>query len=320
MIVSAFLGVAVFLQARKRSIYQEVKTYAEELPLNMKYTIPEKLETKEDKMTALWNLVIWEEDTRHAINKAFGQFTEEIDERETEEEPGILENRDAFYEYAKKKQWKEMRSLLEANTKEAIESLFDQAGEIPGTDRDEVLLSFKNMRFKRVYAIMKTAEEGGYHSAYERASLGRLFSGERLSMDLLYGLYPEEVKKEMEDELEQVLEKHEKYSYLLDNDVRWLERIAEQYQIEIDGLKEARKEVNKKKAADRSKYSSSHSSTSSSKKSSSSGRKTYRPSSSSKDFDNYDIEAYYDDNRDEYDDFDDAYEGFMDDDGAWDDY
>ena len=36
--------------------------------------------------------------------------------------------------------------------------------------------------------------------------------------------------------------------------------------------------------------------------------------------DDHDIEAYYDDHRDEYDDYDEAYEGFMDDEDAWDDY
>ena len=34
----------------------------------------------------------------------------------------------------------------------------------------------------------------------------------------------------------------------------------------------------------------------------------------------YDIDAYYDDNRDEYDDYDEAYDAFWDDEGAWDDY
>ena len=43
-------------------------------------------------------------------------------------------------------------------------------------------------------------------------------------------------------------------------------------------------------------------------------------SSSSFDPEDHDIEAYYEDNRDEYDDYDDAYEGFLDDEGMWDDY
>ena len=49
------------------------------------------------------------------------------------------------------------------------------------------------------------------------------------------------------------------------------------------------------------------------KKSSGSGKSTFDP-------DDHDIEAYYDDHRDEYDDYDEAYEGFMDDEDAWDDY
>ena len=43
-------------------------------------------------------------------------------------------------------------------------------------------------------------------------------------------------------------------------------------------------------------------------------------SGSAFDPDDHDIEAYYADNRDEYDDYDDAYEGFLDDESAWDDY
>ena len=58
------------------------------------------------------------------------------------------------------------------------------------------------------------------------------------------------------------------------------------------------------------------------------GKTTKRPSYSSSssgrkttfDPDDHDIESYYQDHQDEYDDYDDAYDGFLDDDGAWDDY
>ena len=53
---------------------------------------------------------------------------------------------------------------------------------------------------------------------------------------------------------------------------------------------------------------------------SSTRKKSSRSSKSIFDPDDHDIEAYYDDHRDEYDDYDDAYEGFMDDESAWDDY
>lgn len=43
-------------------------------------------------------------------------------------------------------------------------------------------------------------------------------------------------------------------------------------------------------------------------------------SSSSFDPDDHDIEAYYEDNRDVYDDYDDAYEGFLNDEVVWDNY
>ncbi len=59
--------------------------------------------------------------------------------------------------------------------------------------------------------------------------------------------------------------------------------------------------------------SSSSRKSSSSSRSSSSRKKTIDP-------DDYDIEAYYEDNWDEYEDYDDAYDGFLDDEDAWDDY
>ncbi len=52
--------------------------------------------------------------------------------------------------------------------------------------------------------------------------------------------------------------------------------------------------------------------------SSTSGSK--KQSSLSGDPDDHDIEAYYEDNWDEYVDYEDAYDGFMDDEDAWDDY
>ena len=55
-----------------------------------------------------------------------------------------------------------------------------------------------------------------------------------------------------------------------------------------------------------------------------SGSKTTGSNSRSKrstfDPDDHDIEAYYDDNRDEFDDYEDAYDAFLDDEDAWDDY
>ena len=121
------------------------------------------------------------------------------------------------------------------------------------------------------------------------------------------------MKKVCEAELQEDLKNHGDLVYVLDADVLWLEDISKQYGIRIDGLAEARKKVNQMKVKERQKSSASSSrksssyGTSSSKKSTSSN--SYRPSSSSRDFDQYDIEAYYEDNRDEYDDYEDAYEG-----------
>ena len=323
-IILICIAIAAALKIPRWKITREVRTYAEELPVRMEYADPEQLSTRDEKLTALLNLVRWEEETRTAIDTAFDQDETVLDEEETEEEPWILDSRDVFYEYARKKQWKSMRLTLQEHAEQAIEELFEKAGEIPGTSRGEVKQSLQKGRFKTVCEIMDLAGEGNYHLAYTKACKGTLTDGGGLYRALAFGLYPDEMKKECEAELQEDLKNHGDMVYVLDADVLWLEDISKQYGIRIDGLAEARKKVNQMKVKERQKSSASSSGksssygTSSSKKSTSSN--SYRPSSSSRDFDQYDIEAYYEDNRDEYDDYDDAYEGFMDDDDAWDDY
>lgn len=323
-IILICIAIAVALKIPRWKITREVRTYAEELPVRMEYAVPEQLSTRDEKLTALLNLVRWEEETRTSIDTAFDQDETVLDEEETEEEPWILDSRDVFYEYARKKQWKSMRLTLQERAEQAIEELFEKAGEIPGTSRGEVKQSLQKGRFKTVCEIMDLAGEGNYHLAYTKACKGTLTDGGGLYRALAFGLYPDEMKKECEAELQEDLKNHGDMVYVLDADVLWLEDISKQYGIRIDGLAEARKKVNQMKAKERQKSSASSSGKSSSYGTSSSKKSTnsnsYRPSSSSRDFDQYDIEAYYEDNRDEYDDYDDAYEGFMDDDDAWDDY
>lgn len=323
-IILICIAIAVALKIPRWKITREVRTYAEELPVRMEYAVPEQLSTRDEKLTALLNLVRWEEETRTSIDTAFDQDETVLDEEETEEQPWILDSRDVFYEYARKKQWKSMRLTLQERAEQAIEELFEKAGEIPGTSRGEVKQSLQKGRFKTVCEIMDLAGEGNYHLAYTKACKGTLTDGGGLYRALAFGLYPDEMKKECEAELQEDLKNHGDMVYVLDADVLWLEDISKQYGIRIDGLAEARKKVNQMKAKERQKSSASSSGKSSSYGTSSSKKSTnsnsYRPSSSSRDFDQYDIEAYYEDNRDEYDDYDDAYEGFMDDDDAWDDY
>ena len=325
-IILICIAIAAVLKIRRWKITREVRDYARELPVSLQYAVPEQLSTKEDKLTALWDLVRWEEETRTAINTAFDQEEEAPVEEEMEETPWLLAGREVIHEYVWKKQWKSMRLTLQERAEQAIEELFEKAGEIPGTSRGEVKQSLQKGRFKTVCEIMDLAGEGNYHLAYTKACKGTLTDGGGLYRALAFGLYPDEMKKECEAELQEDLKNHGDMVYVLDADVLWLEDISKQYGIRIDGLAEARKKVNQMKVKERQKSSASSSRPSSSGTSSSgksskhSSGNSYSSSSSSRDFDSYDIEAYYEDNRDEYDDYDDAYEGFMDDDDAWDDY
>ena len=323
-IIIACIIVAAILQIPKWRVYREVRTYAQELPVRMEYTLPEKLDTTKEKLMALKGLVEWEEESRVAINDAFDRNEEDPDEEERENDPWFFESRDVFYESARKKQWKRMRLTLKENAVQAIEELFEKAKQIPGVSKEEVKRSLQKGRFKTTIKIMDLAEKGDYHSAYTCACKGTQSDGGDLYRALVFGLYPDQMKKECEKELQDDLKDHGDRVYLLAADVLWMEVcISKPFGIKIDGLDEAREKVDRMEEKERAKSraaSKKLSSNNASSSNSSTKKNSYRPSSSLRDFDSYDIEAYYDDNRDEYDDYDDAYEGFMDDDSVWDDY
>ena len=153
--------------------------------------------------------------------------------------------------------------------------------------------------------------------------------GSLLPLDIAFILYPKEMSTACMEAVKQAFEKYSNSAILCGLYVSTAEEYAERYGIEIEGLEEAREEVKKKELKEKQKNRqrtdhASSSGTSSSKKSSGTSKRrrnnSYSPSYSLPDPEDHDIEAYYEDNRDEYDDYDDAYEGFLDDDSAWDDY
>ena len=86
------------------------------------------------------------------------------------------------------------------------------------------------------------------------------------------------------------------------------------YQDMVNHYKRADRRGSNGRSVSRNNRSSSGSSSNRSNRRSGSSR------NSSFDPDDHDIEGYYEDNRDEYDDYDDAYDGFLDDEDAWEDY
>ena len=72
-IILICIAIAAALKIPRWKITREVRTYAEELPVRMEYAVPEQLSTRDEKLTALLNLVRWEEETRTAIDTAFDQ-------------------------------------------------------------------------------------------------------------------------------------------------------------------------------------------------------------------------------------------------------
>ena len=170
------------------------------------------------------------------------------------------------------------------------------------------------------YFMMQYLEEGDGKKAYNSCLPYKLeYDSDYLLMDIAYAFYPEELTAGCEESLLEAAFKSDSKS--LYNAEMKGEAFAQRFHINLKNLKKvyARGQwlYNKE-------HPSSKSSGSSGKKKSKS-RKSYSygshsSSNSSSRPEDRDIGSYYEDNRDEYDDYDDACEGFLDDEGAWDDY
>ena len=160
-------------------------------------------------------------------------------------------------------------------------------------------------------------DQGDAAGAYSCASIDSgIHDWKTVPMDIGYGINPALMKSGCDEELEQSIKSDE--LVVLDNKLIEAYRFIDRYGVNLNNYERARQtSENKHKVKSRSTSSGSGSST---HKNPSASRSRRNTGSSTIDPDDHDIEAYYQDNIDEYDDYDDAYEGFLDDDSAWDDY
>ena len=293
------------------------REFAKETGIDTSYTISSEPETVEEAMRELYDLAVWAEGISPQIDKAFGYKKSRAYDWK-EKDPGGFASKEELDRFAMWKRWKHMHQDLSSTITDAAETIIAPfSEEIPFS-----AYSFSECFYHRWFdLIIKTVDlldQGKAEEAYSGARFSNTrYAWKMVPMDIGFTIYPDLMVTGCEKHLDEALN-HDNYEDL-DRKVMCAYQFSKRYNAHVKNLKRAQDKRDRMLDAKIRSYPSK--SSSSSRKSSSSGTTVSNPSRrSSFDPDDHDIEAYYDDNRDEYDDYDDAYEGFLDDDSAWDDY
>ena len=287
------------------------RKFAKEIDIS--YNISSEPETVEEAIRELYDLAVWAESISPQIDKAFGH-SKSREYAWKVKDPGGFASKEELDKFAMWKRWKYMHQDLSSSIKDAAAKIIEPFSEEIPFSANSFSECFYHRWFDLVIRTVDLLDQGKAVEAYDGARFSNTKDAwQMVPMDIGFTLYPDLMKTGCEEHLDEAM-KHDKYDYL-DRKVMCAYQFSKRYGTHVQNLKKAQDK------RDRMLDAKIRSSSSSSRKSSSSGTTAYNPSRrSSFDPDDHDIEAYYDDNRDEYDDYDDAYDGFLDDDSAWDDY
>jgi len=379
LLILAAIAAAIVIAVgpfRLHKARQAAGSFAAGLGIHTEYAMDKTPGSKEEFLTKIWQLAMWETKVRVQIDEAFDRTGEEYSARVMKSRSGY-EKEEELLAFAMEEKWRELRGDLEQSVKNAIDSLFGNNADVYGVKEEAVRTCYRKGSFGRIPEVMQSVENGAGMEAYNLGRYGLDEDWSALPMDIACGLRPKLIMAGCEAALLSAVKDGELYEVSIA--VRSAEKFAARYHVTVEGLESAKKKEERLEYTDKPDIPSVGMSTSKARatKLGAPTRTTTETGSwmhkkhtygdmiwergakqifrvhyydgeitdvydtrnstakspwvsslaggSSKkktsfDPDEHDIEAYFEDNRDEYDDYDDAYEGFLDDEGAWDDY
>ena len=321
IVLITFFVIGQIHMFRARS---EVRQFAEETGISTTYDRDVKGKCEEDSafFNEIYQLVLWERRTSDSLNEAF-----DVDPLEDKiEDKGFFgfEPKEELVRYYKEQQWKQMQKELSDETCSVIDKLYGDREVRCGIARDDMRGCYLGGGFYRVEWTVSNLKKGNDLMGYQAAIPYHDDSRSWIPMDIGYAMYPDRMMKGCEEDLAEAIESREIWK--LEDRIKDARTFSNHYNVvpsnywEAYDLKQAliqekekRKEEAAKEAAKKAEGSSNRNK-----------RKYSYSYSYSDDYeidpDDYDMDAYYADNWDEYDDVEDAAEGFLDDESEWDDY
>ncbi len=330
LVLAVVIGIVVITVVsigafRKERAERNADSYARNQGVVVEYTVPSGFETQEESVRELYNLAAWAEETSNSIEKAFGQYRDSGYVSGDEDISAFASDEELETE-AMRTKWKGLRDQLERVVWDsADEILHSSVCELP-FDAYDFSSCFVYGWAKNIITVVDFLDQGECKEAYSCARVSPIgkHSWKAVPLDIGYYLNPDLMLEGCEADLADSI-KYDSY-YGIDNEVECAELFSEHYGVTPANLEEAKSKrdllmhrkavsdtIAKNKTSDSSKGNHSYSRRRSSSGSSSSSTSSFDP-------DEHDIEGYYEDNRDEFEDYDDAYDSFVDDESAWEDY
>lgn len=322
--------------ARKEQALDAARQIAIEQQISTTFDRAGLIRDKKEFGAELVRLIRWAEEVSLKIDHAYGhQAGDNWENAILYEQVNGFKDRKMLEKDAREAEWERIHEDLEKELLSSLSSIYETAGEYNGRlPSQQAVIQYYNKKknFQGLLSSLAQAEEGNFEEVYSKEApwLSTYYSNkeqEWVCMDLLCILWPDQMlecgRKRLQDAIDKVDERNLSESNQLLEDARKdTSFLQDRYGFELPELKTAddlseklvqmyreekaaEEEERKQRIQDQldAIYSS--------------GSHTY---SDPVDPDMHDIEGYYDDYRDEYDDEDDAYEGFLDDEDAWDDY
>lgn len=317
--VVIIVSILLYGGLRKRRADQDAKSLADENGINVSYEISRDIKTKEDGVREIYNLSEWAEETSSKIDKVFGYIIR--DERSSiDKDVSAYAPQEELDEAAKKAYWRSLHRSLEQEVYDTAEVILSALPEAFLFNASDFKGCFYHGWADMVIEVVDRLDHSEAKEAYSGAAESKIARDpwKAVPMDIGYALDPAMMLQGCEEQLDEYI-KSDPHDYL-GGEIERAESFSSRYGLIPSNLEEAKDKWERR--SDRRRYSSSIDSSTTDNSYSSNRKRSYSGSSQSSTFDpdDHDIEGYYEDNRDEYDDYDDAYDGFMDDEGVWDDY
>lgn len=300
------IGIVVAYYARFRGIQKEAKDYYSWAEQITTFTVESDCATKEEFLRELIRLSEWDGEILDRLSSTYEERAYSTDFLANGSE-NIFASRTELVMIAFAKELYRLQMIAEESWKQSLDTIFDGDAEKYGITRKSVEQCHKRGFTEQIAKTARFAEKGKGASAFEYGTY-ELSRDDVLPMDIAYELYPEVIEEGCEEYQKDALRNDS--HFLLDNAIWRTELFSERYGYEPKNLSRVKARKESKVASERASKRRTSSSSSSRKIG---GTKTIDP-------EDYDIEGYYEDNRDLYDSNDDAYDGFLDDEDAWGDY
>ena len=124
LIILAIIGAIALASIgpyRQQQARKEAKRFAEQADIPIEFPGTIHTSTKEELMTTIWNLAIWEQEIKDKLNHTYGYSDEELKKNSLQPVSGYARKEDLLA-YAMEERWRRERDSLSESVRETKES------------------------------------------------------------------------------------------------------------------------------------------------------------------------------------------------------